>query len=121
MPTYDYACLTCGPFEALRAMAERDAPVACPGCAAPSARVLGAAPRLAILAGTTRHALETNERASHAPRLSRDSESYRRLKHPAGCGCCATKGSLVTGRGATVTAANGTKAFPNKRPWMISH
>ena len=24
-------------------------------------------------------------------------------------------------RGATVTAANGAKAFPSKRPWMISH
>ena len=24
-------------------------------------------------------------------------------------------------RGATLTGANGNKAFPSKRPWMISH
>ncbi|MES1162207.1 MAG: zinc ribbon domain-containing protein, partial [Rhizobacter sp.] len=54
-----------------------------------------------------------NERARHEPKSSRD---YARLKHPAGCGCCSTGK-----RGATVTGANGNKAFPAKRPWMISH
>jgi hypothetical protein len=34
----------------------------------------------------------------------------------AGCGCCSTGK-----RGATVTGASGNKAFPAKRPWMISH
>ena len=41
---------------------------------------------------------------------------YARLKQPAGCGCCST-----AKRGATLTGANGNKAFPSKRPWMISH
>ena len=63
--------------------------------------------------GATRTAMETNERARHEPKSSRD---YARLRHPAGCGCC-TPGK----RGATVTAANGNKAFPGRRPWMISH
>ena len=31
-------------------------------------------------------------------------------------GCCST-----VKRGATVTGAVGQKAFPSKRPWMISH
>jgi hypothetical protein len=64
--------------------------------------------------GSTRSAMDVNERARHEPKRSGD---YARLKHPAGCGCCSTSSK----RGATVTAANGNKAFPSKRPWMISH
>jgi hypothetical protein len=78
--------------------------------------VFVSAPRLALLAGATRSALDINERASHEPKSSRD---YARFKHPSGCGCCSTTGT--SRRGATVQAANGAKAFPSKRPWMISH
>ncbi len=42
MPFYDYACAACGEFRAIRPMAESSAPQACPGCAAPCARVLSA-------------------------------------------------------------------------------
>ncbi len=113
MPTYDYACPACGGFDALRSFAQRDEPAACPDCAAPSPRVFAAMPRLACLSSETRRAMETNERARHEPKIS---GSYQRMRHPAGCGCCSTGK-----RGATVTAANGAKAFPSKRPWMISH
>ena len=113
MPTYDYACAACGGFDAYRTLATRDDPAACPDCAAPSPRVFVAAPRLALMNGTTRSAMDINERARHEPKSSRD---YQRLKHPAGCGCCKTGQ-----RSATVTGANGNKAFPSKRPWMISH
>jgi hypothetical protein len=34
----------------------------------------------------------------------------------AGCGCCST-----SRRSTTLVGANGNKAFPGKRPWMISH
>lgn len=114
MPTYDYACPDCGGFDAFRTLAARNEPAACPDCGAASPRVLASAPRLALLEGTTRRALDVNERARHEPRSSRD---YQRLRHPAGCGCCSTGAR----RSATVTAANGAKAFPAKRPWMISH
>lgn len=115
MPTYDYDCSACGGFAAFRPMAARDEPAPCPSCRGESPRVLVAsAPRLALLEGSTRSALDINERACHEPRSSRD---YQRLRHPAGCGCCAPGAR----RGATVTAANGAKAFPGKRPWMISH
>ena len=113
MPTYDYACPGCGGFDALRSFAQRDEPAACPDCATPSPRVFAAMPRLACLSSETRRAMETNERARHEPKSS---GSYQRMRHPAGCGCCSTGK-----RGATVTAANGAKAFPSKRPWMISH
>ena len=115
MPTYDYACDHCGGFDAFRTLGARNEPADCPDCGRASPRVFVSAPRLALLAGTTRTAIETNERARHEPQRSRD---YQRLAHPSGCGCCSGSGAR---RGATVTAANGAKAFPSKRPWMISH
>ena len=113
MPTYDYACHGCGGFDALRSLAQRNDPAACPACGDAAQRVFASAPRLALLENGTRTAMDINERARHEPTSSRD---YQRLKHPSGCGCCST-----AKRGATVTAPNGNKAFPNKRPWMISH
>lgn len=114
MPTYDYLCPQCGPFDALRSLAARNDPCACPSCGADAARTLLTAPRVSALSSTARAAHETNERAAHAPLASKDYTGLRR--HPAGCGCCS--GGK---RGATVTAPNGAKAFPGKRPWMISH
>jgi putative FmdB family regulatory protein len=113
MPTYDYACPQCGPFDSLRSVAMRNQAAACPACSSISPRVLGSSPALALMQDSTRRAVATNERARHEPKSSSD---YARLKHPAGCGCCSTGK-----RGATVQAPNGNKAFPSKRPWMISH
>jgi putative FmdB family regulatory protein len=113
MPTYDYECGACGGFDAFRTLSARNDPASCPGCGGASPRVLAAAPRLALLDGAMRGAMDVNERARHEPKSSRE---YQRLRHPAGCGCCATGQ-----RGATVRSANGNKAFPSKRPWMISH
>ncbi|CAN5475932.1 zinc ribbon domain-containing protein [soil metagenome] len=113
MPTYDYACAACGGFDAIRSVARRDEPADCPDCQTASPRVLVTAPRLALMESGARGAFATNERARHEPKSSRD---YQRLKHPSGCGCCST-----AKRGATLTGANGNKAFPSKRPWMISH
>ncbi|MBN3835248.1 zinc ribbon domain-containing protein, partial [Burkholderia sp. Ac-20344] len=67
MPIYDFRCETCGPFVALRAIAERDAPCACPACGVQAARQL-VAPALALMPGARRAAHATNERAAHAPR-----------------------------------------------------
>jgi len=113
MPTYDYECRACGGFDAFRSLNERNDPATCPACGGASPRVFAAAPRLALLDGSTRRAMDVNERARHEPKSSRD---YQRLRHPAGCGCCAGGRSK-----ATVTAPNGAKTFPSKRPWMISH
>src|SRR3954470_157687 len=113
MPTYDYACAGCGGFDAIRSLAARDAPAPCPACGEAAPRVFVAAPRLMLMEDAMRSAHATNERARHEPRSSRE---LTRLKHPAGCGCCATGK-----RGTTRVAPNGNKAFPGKRPWMISH
>lgn len=118
MPTYDYACAACGGFDALRSMAARNDPAPCPRCASPSARIHASAPALACMDGNTRSAIEVNERARHEPRRSGDGAgAYGRMRHPSGCGCC----SSPKGCSATVRGANGSKAFPSKRPWMISH
>ncbi len=113
MPTYDHDCPSCGGFEAFRPLSERNQPAACPHCGTASPRVFASAPRLALMSSTTRTAIGINERAQHEPKRSGD---YARLKHPPGCGCCGAGRSK-----ATVTAPNGAKAFPSKRPWMISH
>ncbi len=118
MPTYDYECPRCGGFDALRSLSQRNEPCACRECGAASPRVFIHAPRLACTTAVQRHAFDTNERAQNTPRSSRDTEgSYARLKHPAGCGCCSSSARKTT----TVRAPNGAKAFPSKRPWMISH
>lgn len=118
MPTYDYACPSCGGFDAIRSLAARNEPCACPACGTEAPRVFVSAPWLACTSPEQRRTFDTNERSQHAPRSSRDTgESYSRLRHPAGCGCCGSTNK----RGATVTAPNGAKAFPSKRPWMISH
>ncbi len=122
MPTYDYACPDCGNFDALRSVALRNEPCACPDCGTAAARVFAHAPHLACVSPEQRRAHDTNERAQHAPRSSSrdgDAGSYGRLRHPSGCGCCS--GGGASKRGGTVTAPNGAKTFPSKRPWMISH
>ena len=118
MPTYDYACPQCGGFDAFRSLADRNEPCACPDCGTASPRVFVSAPRLTCLTAEQRTAYTVNERAANMPKSSRELESggYGRLRHPKGCGCC-SPGK----KGATVTAANGAKFFPSKRPWMISH
>lgn len=104
MPAYDYGCPRCGPFTAVRPMAEYDRPVPCPGCASPAPRVLLTVPALAGMDGAARAAMATNERSAHAPRRSGG--------HGGGCGCCGPK------PGGASSAARG---FPGTRPWMICH
>ena len=116
MPTYDYDCPSCGGFEAFRSLSARNEPCDCPDCGTASPRVFASAPRLALMNSDTRHAMATNERARHEPKTSRD---YQRLRHPAGCGCCS--GGSGRSKSGTLTAPNGAKSFPSKRPWMISH
>lgn len=120
MPTYDYECAACGGFDAFRTLAERNRDADCPACGLASRRVIGSAPGLSAMAGGTRRAIEANERAANAPMSSKEyaAGGYARLRHPSGCGCCA---GASKGRGSTVRAPGGAKAFPGKRPWMISH
>jgi putative FmdB family regulatory protein len=110
MPVYEYLCDECGPFTAMRPMAECELPHGCPDCGGQAPRVILTAPHLSSLSAERRLAHARNERSAHAPQaLSALKES-----HPSGCACCV--GKRVVGRGR-----NGAKSFPASRPWMISH
>ncbi|TCP42188.1 FmdB family zinc ribbon protein [Rhodovulum marinum] len=109
MPYYDYACDDCGPFTGFAAMADFDKPAACPCCGGEAPRALFTAPKLAIVGSSVRRAHETNERAQHEP---------KRSGHGAGCSCCSGGSKKKSG---TLHRPDGSKSFPGKRPWMISH
>ncbi|KAF1068937.1 MAG: hypothetical protein GAK45_01228 [Pseudomonas citronellolis] len=115
MPIYEYLCPQCGEFTQLRPMADRDAPCACPWCEAASVRAILSAPGLATLAGSQRRAIETNERAQHAPQTLEEYKAKR--KHAPGCSCCGPSKPVVSSK----ANPHGLKASPAARPWMISH
>lgn len=112
MPVYEYLCSDCGPFTAMRPMGECDLANDCPDCGAVAPRVIMTAPRLSTLSTARRIASATNERSAHAPRTL----SEMKAAHGSGCGCCAGKLSPSLKR-----AKDGSKSFPTKRPWMLSH
>ena len=108
MPTYEYDCPRCGPFEAVRPMAEVQAPHPCAGCGDPAPRVLLSAPRLSGMDAGRRDAFAANERSAHAPKRSGGA-------HPSSCGCCKPRG-----RGLSAEAVPA-QSSPAARPWMIGH
>ena len=109
MPVYEYMCDDCGPFEEMVPMARFADPRDCPDCGAASPRLL-TIPRLAAVSSDTRRAHETNERAADSPKRSK--------VHGPGCGCC---GGGKKKSSKTLYRPDGSKSFPTKRPWMISH
>lgn len=114
MPTYDYVCPDCGPFEARAPIAEYRDPRPCPHCAAESVRALLTVPHFATMDAGRRQAHATNERSSHEPK------STKKGGHGPGCSCCASGAAKTQGSGAFYRP-DGSKSFPAKRPWMISH
>lgn len=111
MPVYEYWCEDCGPFESLAPMSKFSDPCDCPDCARPAPRVLLTAPKLSVMDSGRRHAFETNERSADSPRKS---------SHGPGCSCC-SGGAGAKKKSKTLYRPDGSKSFPTKRPWMISH
>ena len=109
MPVYEYLCESHGAFEALRPMAEYAQPCACPACGAQSRRVLLTPPSLGARDRGRMKARAVNERSADSPQ--------RTGAHPPGCGCCSGTKKAST----TLYRPDGSKSFPTKRPWMISH
>ena len=115
MPVYEYMCERCGPFTAMRPMAEYEKPYACPDCDEMAPRVMLTAPRFSTMSAGLRLAHATNERSADKP----NTLSALKSQHGSGCSCCSgmsNKKSRKTARGK-----NGAKSFPGSRPWMISH
>lgn len=100
MPIYDYDCQVCGPFTAMRSMAEFRDPCACPACGIGAPRKSLSAPSIA----TRRSVLASNERDA-------SSEGPMKAAHPAGCGCCVRRWPLP---GAL--ASNGGRVFSSNGP-----
>jgi putative FmdB family regulatory protein len=114
MAVYEYLCTDCGAFSAVRPMRDSSLPQPCPLCATLSPRAWITPPVFSGMSSARRHAYQTNERASHEPRVASQTDSAK--AHQPGCSCCSGKVSSTTR-----VAANGNKSFPGKRPWMISH
>jgi putative FmdB family regulatory protein len=115
MPLYEYDCPRCGPFDSFGKVSASGKAQDCPRCGEVSPRVILTMPAVLAMDGGLRRAHATNERSAHAPEVS-TSES-RAHQHGPGCACCG--GSKAKSR--AVTSADGSKAFPADRPWMISH
>ena len=111
MPLYEYACGDCGGFTASNPLSKYREPQPCPGCGSMAERALLSAPALSTMPAATRTAHATNERSAHMPRTSAEAGT----RHGVGCSCCST------GKSNAVKAPDGSKMFPTKRPWMISH
>lgn len=109
MPVYEYECTTHGAFELMRPVAESSAKQKCPTCGAAAPRAILTAARMSAMSPVQRAAHSTNERAAHEPKSSKEH------RHGPGCGCSSGK------QARSATAANGSRMFPGRRPWMISH
>ena len=107
MPVYDYLCAACGPFSAVRPMAEYLQPQPCVQCGEAAPRALLTAPAMSGLDSVRRRSGAVNERSANAP--------MRAKRHPASCGCCSG------GRKNLVAEPVAAKSFPAQRPWMIGH
>ena len=107
MPVYEFHCSACGDFTIPKPLAARNDAQPCPMCAALAERCLISAPAVARMPSIARHAATINERSRHEP------HRFSAKDRPASD---AQKNSASTSAGASAA-----KAFPGKRPWMISH
>ncbi|SAL72918.1 FmdB family regulatory protein [Caballeronia peredens] len=110
MPIYQYECESCGSFDVMRSIADRDAPHCCPQCGVQTTRAITSGSMLSLMPQARRDAYATNERSAHAPTSSK-SLGYR---HGPGCSCCKPKTSVNEN-------ARSSMKSPGGRPWMISH
>jgi len=126
MPVYPFQCSTCEcDFTILRAIADRNAPAACPTCGSGEARRVVSAPHLALMSPHVRDASFRNERSRHEPRVTSLSPSASAEKSKSdhtcrsGCGC----GSASIRKSRTLATPLGTGKVPKRgaRPWMLGH
>lgn len=106
MPYYEYECEDCGVFGCRAPMDAFANPADCPTCGKISPRVLNSVPFVSTVSSNLRKAHEVNERSADNPK--------RLSTH-------GPMGNQVPIRNRQmVQASNDSKAFPAKRPWMLS-
>ncbi|WP_082653492.1 zinc ribbon domain-containing protein [Aureimonas sp. AU22] len=102
MPNYDYACPTCGPFTAMRPMAEFQEPCVCPDCGTSAPRTVLRAPAIAAMDPVRRSVLASAE-------AGMSNRGTAKAAHPAGCGCCVRRSPIPSAMASTgrVFSASG--------------
>lgn len=121
MPLYEYECVGCGPFSALRKMSESSMPMQCESCGNESARVISV-PYFALMAKAKKSAYERNEKSAHEPKSIKRSS----------CGCsgkhtCQTTTSqtnpIKENKFISTQQGNGFQMQTKRtaRPWMLGH
>jgi putative FmdB family regulatory protein len=116
VPLYTHQCPTCGAFDDLRPASLSASAADCPKCGQAAPRVI-LAPRLPLMDRGLRRAHEVNERNRHEPTHSTQEARAQRHEHGPGCSCC----SDTSKKSTALYGPDGSKTFPTKRPWMISH
>jgi putative FmdB family regulatory protein len=98
MPTYEYLCDGCGPFTAMRPMAEFELPLECPVCDAMAPRVILTAPHCST---TSAEGRQSQEWSATSPAAT---------SHASGCGCCSSPTPRFSAR-----AKGSGKSFSTSR------
>ena len=73
MPTYDFLCEGCGPFEQRRSFAEAGNPMACPSCGEEARRVYSM-PATRRMPASLSNAMYRAEKSAHEPEVMRRPE-----------------------------------------------
>ncbi|MBC7696825.1 MAG: zinc ribbon domain-containing protein [Bacteroidia bacterium] len=121
MPLYEYECVNCGVFSALRKMSESSQPALCDECGCEGERIISA-PHLAILGKAQRSAHETNERSAHEPKIGRRSSCGCAGSHT----CKPSADGKISKSASKVNQVTGLPALQMQtkktaRPWMLGH
>ena len=112
MPFYEYNCEKCGTFTSLQSMSRAAEACACENCGALSERAL-ATPVLYSLSNESKKAHTINEKSANEP----NRVSGKNNSHGPNCSCCSSGNK----KSKTMHLPDGSKTFPTKRSWMISH
>jgi putative FmdB family regulatory protein len=118
MPLYEYECVSCGPFSALRKMSESSLSALCGGCGSESGRIISV-PNFALMAKAKKAAYERNEKSAHEPKAIKRSS----------CGCAGTHTCQATtkvnkeGKSNSQPEGGGFQMQTKRtaRPWMLGH
>ncbi len=73
MPTYEFLCRECGPFEQQRSFTEANDPLACPSCGLAARRVYHM-PATRKVSTAFSHAMNRVEKSAHEPEIVRRPE-----------------------------------------------
>ena len=116
MPFYEYNCKKCGSFTSLQSISRAGEACECTKCGALSERAL-ATPVLYSLSHENRKAHSINEKSANEPNRLSGGNNSKTSRHGPNCSCCGSGNN----KSKTMHLPDGSKTFPTKRSWMISH